>query len=82
MKLYEFDRPLDSETNKMPGMYDASQDTVNRIEKTDTRKNELTLKDLNRLKKLRAFRRLEALKDQDSLALIYGQSDGEDGGDF
>jgi hypothetical protein len=82
MKLYEFDSKVDPESIKMPGMYDASQDEVSKANREDTRKHVLTLKDLNRLKKLRAFRRLESLKDQDSLALIYGQAEGDDEGDF
>lgn len=62
------------------GFYEPSSDQFNRADMDDTRKDRLTLKDLNRLKKLRAFKKLEDLKRQDSLELIYGQGDGEDGG--
>jgi hypothetical protein len=77
MKLFEFD-------NQMPlGMYDATSDEVTKAEITDTRKGKLTLRDVNRLKKLKAFRKLQNLKRQDELAVIYGQGDGEDdGGEF
>lgn len=82
MKIVEFMNNVDSESIKQPGMYNPQEDEVAKAAKNDTRKNILTLKDLNRLKKLRAFRRLESLKDQDSLALMYGQASGEedDGG--
>lgn len=78
MKIMEFDS-----TQGMPkGMYDASSDTLNAADIMDTRKNKLTLKDLNKLKKLRAFRRLEDLKRQDTLGIIYGEpaDGGDDGG--
>ena len=80
MKIMEFDS-----TQGMPkGMYDASSDTLNAADIMDTRKNKLTLKDLNKLKKLRAFRRLEDLKRQDTLGIIYGEPDegGDEGGDL
>lgn len=84
MKIMEFETlpgmsnvPLDG----MPsGMYDASSDTVSTANMMDTRKNKLTLRDLNKLKKLRAFRRLETLKRQDSLSIIYGETDDDGGG--
>lgn len=80
MKIMEFDS-----TQGMPqGMYDASSDTLNAADIMDTRKNKLTLKDLNKLKKLRAFRRLEDLKRQDTLGIIYGEpaDGGDEGGDM
>jgi hypothetical protein len=79
LKIMEFDS-----THGMPaGMYDASSDTLNAADIMDTRKDKLTLKDLNKLKKLRAFRRLEDLKRQDTLGIIYGEpEDGGDSGDM
>lgn len=78
MKLFEFDEQM------AKGLYDPTADKVSQAALTDTRKDRMTLKDLNRLKKLRAFRRLQNLKRQDQLAVIYGQGDGDDdgGGDF
>lgn len=77
MKIMEFDS-----TQSMPsGMYDATSDKLNAADIMDTRKNKLTLKDLNKLKKLRAFRRLEDLKRQDTLGIIYGEpAEGDEGG--
>lgn len=76
MTLNEFDQPM------AKGLYDPTSDKLAKASMDDTRKNVLTLKDLNRLKKLRAFRRLEDLRHQDSLAMIYGQTGDDDGGDF
>ena len=73
MKLREFDEPMPK------GMYDPQQDEVNTMHLDDARKPKLTLKDLNRLKKLRAYRKLQDLKRQDHLTIIYGQGDDDDG---
>jgi hypothetical protein len=61
-------------------MYDPDADILGAADIMDTRKDRLTLRDLNKLKKLRAFRKLEMLKRQDSLAIIYGQGEGDDDG--
>lgn len=74
MKIYEFDQ------NSNPGMYSAANDALAKRNFEDTRKDKLTLADLNRLKKLRAFRQLEDLKRQDLLSVIYGQPEEDDGG--
>lgn len=76
MKLFE----LDDQSMMPKGMYDPTSDEVATAHIDDTRKKRLTLKDLNRLKKLRAFRKLQDLKRQDELAVIYGQAEGEDDG--
>ncbi len=74
MKLFEL-------CESMPrGMYDATTDTVTKAAVDDTRKARLTLKDLNRLKKLRAFRKFQDLKRRDQLSSIYGQGEGDDDG--
>lgn len=80
MKLFEFDDITDM--SGMKGYYDPSADKVNTRNITDTRKSKLTLRDLNKLKKLRALRRHDALQQQDVLAVIYGApaGDGDDGG--
>lgn len=77
MRLNEFESPMPK------GMYDPREDEVSTAHLDDTRKSRLTLRDLNRLKKLRAFRKLQDLKRRDSLSTIYGQGEGDDdGGDF
>lgn len=67
MKLFELDQQ-DFES----GYYDPAEDKVNIRIPTDTRKPVLTLKHLNRLKKMRAVQKLENLKRQDLLKIMYG----------
>lgn len=76
MKLVEFIEDTDIET----AVYDPSRDRINARSRSDTRKPKLTLMTLNRLKKLRALRKLEAFKRQDLLAVMYGQPSEEQGG--
>jgi len=77
MKLVEFVKPEDAAI----GYYDPAADKVNQRQRDNTRKVELTLRDLNRLKKMRAQRRLESLKRQDLLGIMYGiPEEGEGGG--
>lgn len=68
MRLDEFLTPDDIKT----GYYDPAEDKVTKRELTDTRKPRLTLKHLNKLKKMRALRTLEKLKREDLLAIMYG----------
>jgi hypothetical protein len=75
MKLFELDQQ-DFET----GYYDPTEDKVNIRLPTDTRKPLLTLKHLNRLKKMRAVQKLENLKRQDLLKIMYGLPKEESGG--
>lgn len=74
MKLFELNDSM------AKGFYDPTSDEVSAAQIESTRKPRLTLKDLNRLKKLRAFRKLQDLKRQDHLATIYGQADDDGGG--
>ena len=64
--------------NDVPTNYDPDSDELQTADIMDTRKDRLTLRDLNRLKKLRAFRKLEMLKRQDTLSTIYGQPEAEE----
>ncbi len=76
MKLFEFLDDDDLQT----GYYDPAEDKVNKRELNDTRKPVLTLKHLNKLKKMRALRMLEKLKREDLLAIMYGATADEGGG--
>lgn len=76
MRLNEFLEQNDLET----GYYDPAEDKVNKRELNDTRKPILTLKHLNRLKKMRALRMLEKLKREDLLAIMYGAPADDSGG--
>lgn len=76
MKLLEFMDQQDYQT----AYYDPAADEVNVRNINDTRKPALSLKHLNRLKKIRALRKLENLKRQDLLGLMYGIPDEPDMG--
>lgn len=75
MKLLEFINSEEIST----GYYDPARDEINRRELGDTRKPKLTLRSLNRLKKMRALKQLEALKREDLLVIMYGESPGQGG---
>ena len=62
------------------GFYDPAEDRYTRRELSDTRKPKLTLRDLNRLKKMRALKQLEQLQRQDILGVMYGIPDEPPGG--
>jgi|HigsolmetaAR202D_1030399.scaffolds.fasta_scaffold00633_6 hypothetical protein len=61
------------------GHYDPAEDRMNTRNLGDTRKPVLTLRKLNKLKKMRAVRQLEALKRQDLMAVMYGDADSDRG---
>lgn len=66
MKIFEFDK-----NEVSTGYYDPARDDFNKRHVDDTRKPVLTLAALNRLKKMRALRKLEKLKRQDLLGIMY-----------
>ncbi len=76
MHIFEF--MTGSEPENL-GYYDPNEDKMAMRSRDDTRKSKLMLKDINRLKKIRAQSKLEALKRQDLLDIMYGDS-GEDSG--
>lgn len=76
MRLLEFLDQQDFET----ALYDPSGDEVGVRVPTDQRKPTLTLRHLNRLKRIRALHKLEALKREDLLTIMYGAPDEEQGG--
>jgi len=70
----------DEDFNRDYGRYDASKDEVHKQDIHSTRKPLMTLKIVNRMKKMRATRKLEMCQQQDIMQLMYQQpSDG--GGD-
>jgi predicted RNA-binding protein with PUA-like domain len=74
MKLYEFVTPEQAQD----GYYDPKADVVAAARQDDTRKARVTLKDLNRLKKMRAQRKLQSLKREDLMSVMYATP--EEGG--
>jgi hypothetical protein len=76
VKLIEFLDQQDINT----ALYDPSADQVGVRTPSDTRRQRLSLKHLNRLKKIRALRKLENLKREDLLGIMYGAPDEAAGG--
>lgn len=72
MKLYEFVTPEQASD----GYYDPKADLVSAARQDDTRKATVTLKDLNRLKKMRAQKKLQALKREDLMSVMYAIPEG------
>ena len=64
-ELYEFDQ-------RSLGNYDPAEDHLNHRHLSDTRKDPLTLRHLNRLNKIRKARRAEKEKKAPLLAMMYG----------
>ncbi|RYD47113.1 MAG: hypothetical protein EOP83_28560 [Verrucomicrobiaceae bacterium] len=75
MKLFELDQ-----NDVSTGYYDPNEDKINGRALGDTRKPKITLRKINRLKKMRALRQLESLKRQDLLAVMYGVPEDDGGG--
>jgi len=76
VKLNEFLDQQDLDT----AIYDPSRDEIGVRTMSDTRKQKLTLRHLNRLKKIRALQKLENLKREDLLGIMYAAPDEAAGG--
>lgn len=60
--------------------YDATEDKLGRFDLTDKRKPQITLKLLNKLKKMRANRRIEMKKKTDLVGVMYADAEDDQGG--
>ena len=68
------------ENNSTQSLYKGEEDQ-SIYNKDDTRKNRLTLKQINHLRKIREMKRLEIMKDSLYWELMYGApSEDDDGG--
>jgi hypothetical protein len=76
MRLIEFIDQQDLET----ALYDPAQDEVSNRVPNDTRKPVITLRHLNRLKRIRALNKLESLKREDLLGVMYAPPEEPGGG--
>lgn len=76
MKIFEFIEQNDIDT----AVYDPSQDQVSNRVPNDSRKQRLSLRHLNRLKRIRALDRLEKLKREDLFGVMYSLPDEQEGG--
>lgn len=63
---------LEDSDPKQTGHYDPEDDQFNRTEMSDTRRPRLTLRHINKLKKLRATKDLENAKKEGLLGIMYG----------
>lgn len=59
--------------------YDPSQDTLNKRNIYDTRKNKLTLRMINKLKKMRIAKNIENINKKKLLGLMYTTPAENDG---
>jgi hypothetical protein len=75
MKLFEFE-----DNDVLSGYYNQENDELRTKHVTDTRKPVLTLKALNRLKRMRALKKLQDKKREDLLGNIYGEPASPEGG--
>jgi hypothetical protein len=62
------------------GRYTADDDQVEKTHFGDTRKPKITLKMLNKLKMIRAAKKLEMIQKQKVLGIMYANPSEEDGG--
>jgi hypothetical protein len=78
-ELLEFNSMPDPDATSQ-GLYDPRFDELNTRHKNQQRKQKLTLQKLNRLKKIRAVKKLEMIKRQKLYSVIYGKPKEEEGG--
>lgn len=70
---------VEDENDTSNNRYDPEQDKINHLDLEDTRKPKLTLKMINRLKKIRSTKNLEMAKKQELLGIMYGaKPEGDD----
>jgi hypothetical protein len=77
MRYHEYARlnenvPRVPEPTQDSGFYDPNQDAIMGHSLGDTRKPKLTLRMVNRLKKIRSTKNLEMAKKQNLLGIMYG----------
>lgn len=77
---YKDIKPLVEAEEPDTSLYDPNQDELRKAHLDDTRKPSLTLRMINRLKKMRASKRVEQAKKQEFLGVMYGKPKGEDEG--
>lgn len=65
----------------LPENYFPEDDKQNQTELNDTRRPRLTLRHLNKLRKIRELKKLEMAAHKDFVKVMYGQPKG-DGGDM
>jgi hypothetical protein len=63
------------------GMYSPNDDNISKVSPSDKENGKaiITLRHLNKLKKLRSYRQLEYLKNQEVISMMYAKPDDSDG---
>ena len=74
MRLYELFEPMAS------GFYEPSADVITKADSSDLEKERLTLRKLNKLKKLRSFRQYNYSKRLDVISQMYSPASDDSGG--
>lgn len=64
------------------GFIDPNEDEFMKAHEDDSRKPRLTLRQINKLKKIRATNDLESVKKESLLGVMYGIPEDDEGGDF
>lgn len=72
MKLTELFNPLTE------GYYDPEQDKIFKQSMDEKHKPKLTLRSINKMKKIRATRKLEDVKHQETVKVMYGGGGGQE----
>lgn len=62
------------------GVYRPEEDSITQRGLDDTRKPKVTLRDIRKLKRIRATRKVEQLKRESLYGVIYGAPAGDDDG--
>jgi len=70
--------PDQEDQDNSNGRYEASEDEITHQDIGDTRKPKLTLRMINRLKKIRSTKNLEMAKKQELLGIMYGIPAGDE----
>jgi hypothetical protein len=72
------DKISDGHVDDQASRYEPQQDEFSKQNFTDSRKPKLTLRMINRLKKIRSSKELEMTKKQGLLGIMYGIDKGEE----
>jgi hypothetical protein len=75
---YKEIKPLNEVEDSDLGVYNPQEDDLRKANMDDTRKPKLTLRMINRLKKIRATKKLEQSKKEGFLGVMYGAPKKED----
>lgn len=76
MRLFELHDAIETKS----ALYDPALDVVNTRHTSDTRKSKLFLTHINKLKKMRELKKLQNIKREDLMSIMYGGGGEVSGG--